>query len=111
MRKKNILIELPRSEGKGGEGEMKKFLALILVLNFVILLGSCSEGGSMSNTNPKNLYAIITLPNGDVVEGKVKEYHRYDEGCIEIHIGKNVYYVHSARVALLETPQNDEVRR
>ena len=89
---------------------MRKILALILVLTFVVLLGGCSEGSLPSNTNPKNLYAIITLPNGDVVEGKVKEYHRYDEGCIEIHIGKNVYYGHSARVALLETPQNDEVR-
>lgn len=75
----------------------------------MVLLGGCSEGNLPSNTNPKNLYAIITLPNGDVVEGKVKECHRYKEGCIEIHIGENVYYVHSARVALLETPQNDEV--
>ena len=81
---------------------MKKFLSLILVLFFVVLLVGCSEGGALSNTNPKNLYAIITLPNGDVVEGKVKEYHRYDEGCIEIHIDKNIYYVHSARVALVE---------
>ena len=89
---------------------MRKLLALILVVAFVGLLGGCSEGGVPSNKNPKNLYAIITLPNGDVVEGKVKEYHRYNEGCIEIHIEKNVYYVHSARVALLETPQNDEVR-
>ena len=89
---------------------MKKFLALILVLTFVVLLVGCSEGSAPSNTSPKNLYAIITLPNGDVVEGKVKEYHRYDEGCIEIHIGENVYYAHSARVALLEAPQNDEVR-
>ena len=67
---------------------MRKFLALILVLTFVVLLVGCSEGSLPSNTNPKNLYAIITLPNGDVVEGKVKGYHRYDEGCIEIHIGK-----------------------
>lgn len=88
---------------------MRKFLALILVLAFAVLLVSCSEGGSPSNTNPKNLYAIIILPNGDVVEGKVKEYHRYNEGGIEVHIGKNVYYVHSARVALVETPQNDEM--
>ena len=89
---------------------MKKFLSFILVLSFLFLLVGCSEGSMPSNTNPQNLYAIITLPNGDVVEGKVKEYHRYNEGCIEIYIGKNVYYVHSARVALLETPQNDEVR-
>ena len=84
---------------------MRKFLALILVLTFVVLLVGCSEGSLPSNTNPQNLYAIIALPNGDVVEGKVKEYHRYDEGCIEIHIGENVYYIHSARVALLETPK------
>lgn len=71
---------------------MRKFLTLILVLVFVALLVGCSEGGSISNTNPENLYAIVALPNGDVVEGKVKEYHRYDEGCIEIRIGKNVYY-------------------
>ncbi|MDD6990173.1 hypothetical protein [Ruminococcus sp.] len=87
---------------------MKKFLALILILSFVILLGGCSQGGALSNTNPKNLYAIITLPNGDVVEGKVKAYHRYDEGCIEIHIDKNIYYVHSARVALVETSNKGE---
>ena len=87
------------------EREMRRFLALILVLAFAVLLVGCSEGGSPSNTDPKNLYAIIALPNGDVVEGKVKEYHRYNEGCIEIHIGKNVYYIHSARVALLETPK------
>ena len=87
---------------------MKKFLALILVLVFVVLLVGCSEGSVPSNTSPKNLYAIITLPNGDVVEGKVKEYHRYDEGCIEIHIGKNVYYAHSAKVTLVETSNKGE---
>ena len=83
---------------------MRKFLSLILVLSFLFLLVGCSGGSLPSNTNTKNLYAIIALPNGDVVEGEVKEYHRYNDGCIEIHIGKNVYYVHSARVALLETP-------
>lgn len=87
---------------------MRKFLALILVFAFAVLLVGCSEGGSPSNTDPKNLYAIIALPNGDVVKGKVKEYHRYNEGCIEIHIEKNVYYVHSARVALVETSNKGE---
>lgn len=89
---------------------MRKFLAFILVLVFVVSLVGCSEAGSSSNTNPENLYAIISMPNGNVVEGKVKKYRRYNEGCIEVHIGKNVYYVHSARVAFVETPQNDEAR-
>lgn len=81
---------------------MKKiFCTVILVIVLAFLLVGCSEGSTPSNTNPKNLYAIITLPNGDVVEGKVKEYHRYNEDCVEVHIGDDVYFVHSARLAFV----------
>lgn len=81
---------------------MKKgFCVVVLVIVLAFLLVGCSEGSMLSNTNPKNLYAIITLPNGDIVEGKVKEYHRYAESCFEVSIGDDVYFIHSMRVAFV----------
>lgn len=82
---------------------MKRIICtLILVIVFAGLLAGCSEGSLPNNTKPKKLYASIMLPNGNVVEGKVDEYHRYSEGSIEVHIDKTVYYVHSGRVAFIE---------
>ncbi len=90
---------------------MKKvFCTVVLVIVLVFLLVGCSEGSMPSDKNPKNLYAIITLPNGDIVEGKVKEYHRYDEGCVEVYIGDDVYFVHSARVVFVNSHPNRERR-
>ena len=88
---------------------MKKiFLTVFFVIVLAFLLVSCSEGSTPINTNPKNLYAIITLPNGDVVEGKVKEYHRYSDSCVEVYIEENVYFIHSVRVAFVNAPPTEK---
>lgn len=79
---------------------MKKLICALFVILSVLLV-SCSEGSTPSDKNPYNLYAIIKLPNGEVVEGKVEEYYRYNEVCIEIHIDDDVYFVHPMKVAFI----------
>lgn len=84
------------------EKNKRKFNIVILAIVLLFLLTGCSEGSLPSNTNPENIYAVLTLQDGSVVQGNVEEFHRYSEGCVEIHIDGKIYYVHSYRVDFIE---------
>ncbi len=87
---------------------MKKFFCALVLVVLTVLLVGCSEGAAPSNTNPKNLYGIITLPNGDIVEGEIKEYHLYVDGFVKVILDEKIYYVHSARIAIIKTLSTDK---
>lgn len=47
-------------------------------------------------------YAIISLPNGEVVEGKVQSWKDYEDGDqIQVKVSDTTYLVHAANVALI----------
>lgn len=48
-------------------------------------------------------YAIIGLPNGEVVEGKVQSWTDYEDGDqIQLKIDGTMYLVHSSNVVLMK---------
>jgi len=82
---------------------MKKILATFMItLLMVLTLTSCGNKQIIDFTY-KFDKAIISLPNGDVVEGKVESWTDYEDGDqIQIKIDGVTYLVHSSNVVLIK---------
>ena len=82
---------------------MKKIIALLLaviVLLSVCLLTGCNK--QLVDLTYSYEYAIIGLPNGQVVEGKVSSWTDYEDGDqLQIRIDGKTYLVHSSNVVLI----------
>lgn len=79
---------------------MKKILAILLALTILIGVTACNY--QVIDTTYNYEYAIVELPNGKVVEGKVESWRDYDDGDqIQVTISGNTYLVHSANAALM----------
>lgn len=80
---------------------MKKILAILLVIIFTLLCASCNK--QIVDLNYKFNYAIIGLPNGEVVEGKVQSWTDFEDGDqIQVKIDGVTYLVHSSNVVLMD---------
>lgn len=81
---------------------MKKILAILMItLLMVITLSGCNK--QVFDTTYKFDKAIISLPNGDVIEGKVKSWTDYEDGDqIQVKVDGVVYLVHSSNVVLIK---------
>lgn len=74
-------------------------LALVLVAGMMILAG-CNK--QMVDLTYSYEYAIIGLPNGEVVEGKVSSWTDFEDGDqIQVKIDGKTYLVHSSNVVLI----------
>ena len=83
---------------------MKKWTVLILllvtVLVTVLVMSGCNK--QMVDLTYSYEYAIIALPNGEVVEGKVTSWTDYEDGDqLQIKIAGKTYLVHSSNVVLI----------
>lgn len=77
----------------------KKFLALAVICT--LLLTGCNY--QMYDTTYKFDRAIISLPNGEVVEGKVESWRDYEDGDqIQVKIDGKTYLVHSEDIVLIK---------
>ena len=82
---------------------MKKVIALLLaviaVLSLLVLSG-CNK--QMVDLTYSYEYAIIGLPNGETVEGKVSSWTDFEDGDqIQVKIDGKTYLVHSSNVVLI----------
>ena len=79
---------------------MKKVLCIILlvVLAFVLFSG-CNK--QLVDLNYKFDYAIIKLPNGEIVEGAVQSWKDYEGEQLQVKIDGTTYLVSSINCALL----------
>ncbi len=84
---------------------MKKILCLIIIIAFVFCLISC---GNNAPENNKEQYAILRLPNGEIVEGECNGYARWSSGYMEIRIGETTYYTHEINVTIIERQANED---
>ena len=79
---------------------MKKVIALILSLAAVAALTGCNK--QMVDLTYSYERAILSLPNGEVVEGKVSSWTDFEDGDqIQVKINGKTYLVHSSNVVLI----------
>ena len=83
---------------------MKKMIAILLVAAISLGLASLTVGCNkqMVDLTYSYEYAIIGLPNGEVVEGKVTSWTDFEDGDqIQVKIDGKTYLVHSSNVVLI----------
>lgn len=81
---------------------MKKFLAGIAIVAFmVVTLSGCNK--QVIDVTYKFDKAIVSLPNGEVIEGKLDSWTDYEDGDqIQVKINGVTYLVHSSDVVLIK---------
>ena len=82
---------------------MKKLIAILLAAVLAVsiaVLAGCNK--QMVDLTYSYEYAIIALPNGEVVEGKVSSWTDFEDGDqIQVKINGKTYLVHSSNVVLI----------
>lgn len=81
---------------------MKKFLTTLLVLALsAAALTGCNK--QIFDTTYGFDRAIISLPNGEIIEGEVESWTDYEDGDqIQVKIDGVIYLVHSTDVVLIK---------
>lgn len=84
---------------------MKKIIcciiALLMVLTLAVTTTGCGNRQILDMTYTFN-HAILSLPNGEIVEGKVSSWKDYEDGDqIQVVINGKTYLVHSSNIALI----------
>lgn len=85
---------------------MRKFinkrLAVLLMLAAIIMTMTGCGNMQMFDTTYSFEYAIIELPNGEVIEGKVQSWMDFEDGDqIQVKIDGKTYLVHSEDIVLI----------
>lgn len=80
---------------------MKKFICIVLTaVMLIVVLCGCNK--QLIDLNYKFDRAILTLPNGEVVEGEVQSWTDYEDGDqIQVKINDKTYLVHSSQIVLI----------
>ena len=79
----------------------KKLFAAILALGMALSLAGCGNR-QMIDLTYSYKYAIISLPNGEIIEGKVESWRDYEDGDqIQVTINGVTYLVHAGDAVLM----------
>lgn len=79
----------------------KKLIATVLALGMVISMSGCGNR-QMIDLTYNYKYAVISLPNGDIVEGAVESWRDYDNGDqLQVTVDGVTYLLHAANIALM----------
>ena len=79
---------------------MKKLFALLLALVLLLTLTACNK--QMVDLTYSYERAILCLPNGEVIEGKVSSWTDFEDGDqIQVRIDGKTYLVHSSNIVLI----------
>lgn len=80
---------------------MKRILIAFFVLVMAFLLIGCGFNKQIIDLDYHFNYAIIFLPDGEKIEGKVSSWNDYEESdMIQVKIDGVTYLTHSANVIL-----------
>ncbi len=82
---------------------MKKIIAVILgivlVLSVLVLAGCNKQMVDLTYSYER---AVLSLPNGEVIEGKVSSWTDFEDGDqIQVKIEGKTYLVHSSNIVLI----------
>ena len=80
----------------------RKIFALIFVITIIVsLLVGCGNK-TLIDTTYSFERAILILPNGEVIEGKIQTWTDYADGDqIQVKIDGETYLVHSSNIVLI----------
>lgn len=82
---------------------MKKIIAVILAVVLAVslaVLAGCNK--QMVDLTYSYERAVLVLPNGEVIEGKVSSWTDFEDGDqIQVKIDGKTYLVHSSNIALI----------
>ena len=79
---------------------MKKFFAIILII-ICLFMSGCNK--QVFDTMYAFDRAILVLPNGEVIDGKVQSWTDFEDGDqIQVKIDGRQYLVHSSNVVLIK---------
>lgn len=82
---------------------MKKILVAIIMLTLMVTTLSSCGNKQVFDTTYKFDKAIISLPNGEIVEGNIDSWTDYEDGDqIQVKINGVTYLVHSSDVVLIK---------
>ena len=83
---------------------MKKWTTLILILVTVLVTVLVMSGCNKQMVDLTYSYerAVLSLPNGEVIEGKVSSWTDFEDGDqIQVRIEGKTYLVHSSNIVLI----------
>ena len=82
---------------------MKKIFTIILAIALLVsllVLAGCNK--QMVDLTYSYERAILSLPNGEVIEGKVSSWTDFEDGDqIQVRIDGKTYLVHSSNIVLI----------
>ena len=79
---------------------MKKTLVWLTVLATLLTFTACNK--QMVDLTYSYERAILCLPNGEVIEGKVSSWTDFEDGDqIQVRIDGKTYLVHSSNIVLI----------
>lgn len=82
---------------------MKKLISILLVLAMIFALTACGYNRQIIDLDYKFNYAIIFLPDGSRIEGKVSSWKDFEQSdMIQLKIDGITYLTHSSNVILEE---------
>jgi hypothetical protein len=86
--------------------KIKFILFAILMVLALVLLSGCDIRKASVDIGK---YAIISLPNGEVVEGEIESITRWSSSYFEIEINGVEYFVHPLKIAIVgkEVTENE----
>ena len=80
---------------------MKKVFAFLLAATLAVSLAACGNRQMIDMTYTYDR-AVISLPNGEVVDGKIQAWRDYEDGDqIQVTVNGKTYLVHSTNIALI----------
>ena len=80
---------------------MKKLICIILVLVIYLSIAACGYNRQIIDLDYKFNYAIIFLPDGNRIEGKVTSWKDFEQSdMIQLKIDGVTYMTHSSNVIL-----------
>lgn len=80
---------------------MKKIGAFLLAVALCVSLAACGNRRLLDTTYTYDR-AIISLPNGEVVDGKIQSWLDYEDGDqIQVVVDGKTYLVHSSNIVLI----------
>lgn len=84
---------------------MKKKILACLIAGLAMMMVGCGNYDHF-DTVWKYDKAIMKLPNGEVVEGKIQNWRDYEGDVVQVKIDGNTYYVHMENIVLISEDED-----